>query len=232
MYIAFQRRDRAADHSTGSSKLVMNNHPSIADIHEHELVDELLSSYSYRSSFIGIHGMPSTPVALTRVLLKDAPGDYRGDIDILLFAKDEPARAVAIEVKRIKVGASAFWTDRPNKMHEINVGVEQANLLAKVGFAQVYLYLIVVVDSREHNEGRITYNGLTAGLRQKIDAEVSTRMLDPRVGLIVLHYVQSMDHPPLTMGSSAGTIKRLATETLQPPALSRWIGSLSLSQAV
>ena len=62
-----------------------------------------------------IHGMPRDPVALKRVLLRNAPGKFVGDIDILFFNKSEPERAVAIEVKRIKVGPKAFLTNKPNE---------------------------------------------------------------------------------------------------------------------
>ena len=120
-----------------------------------------------------------------------------------------------IEVKRIKVSGAAFKTGRPNKLHEYDKAVKQANRLAQVGFAQVYLYVIVVVDSRENNEGRYTYNGLTAELRAKIEAIFSLEQLESRIGLVRHEFVQSMDHPPLELGTYSGHLIRLAQEV--PP---------------
>jgi len=207
-------------------------HPSVADIPEHELVDALLADSSSRSSFAAIHGMPRSPVALKRVLLRDAPGNFVGDIDILLFNQSEPERAVAIEVKRIKVGPKAFLTNKPNKLSEIQKAKEQANYLAQVGFAQVYLYLIIVIDSRANNAGEVTYRGMTTQLRATVDDAISEHGLVTRAGFVVLDFIQPMDHPPLTTGSAGGNLKRLATEVSQDPEITRWIGGLSLANAV
>jgi hypothetical protein len=119
-------------------------HPSIASIPEGSLVQHLLSDRHWRSRSLGIRGIPDNSLAFQRVLLSGAPGGFEGDVDILLCAKNLPNVATAIEVKRVKVGASAFRSGRPNKLHEFEEGVRQANLLARVGFSQVYLFVLVV----------------------------------------------------------------------------------------
>lgn len=86
----------------------------------------------------------------------------KGDVDILLARLDRPDRSIAIEVKRIKVGRRAFETGKINRATAIQEGVEQANRLARVGFHHVYLYAIVLVDSREHNRGEWTYGAPSA----------------------------------------------------------------------
>ena len=170
--------------------------------------------------------MPDNPRVLQKLSLQDAPGDFAGDADIVLCEPDHPSVATAIEVKRIKVSGAAFKTGRPNKLHEYDKAVKQANRLARVGFAQVYLYVIVVVDSRENNEGRYTYNGLTAELRAKIEAIFSLEQLESRIGLVRHEFVQSMDHPPLELGTYSGRLIRPAQEVPQSAAVTAWIAGL------
>jgi hypothetical protein len=52
-------------------------------------------------------------------------------------------------------------------VREYDKAVSQANRLAEMGFAQVYLFVIVVVDSRENNQGRYTYEGSTPDCSQR-----------------------------------------------------------------
>ena len=170
--------------------------------------------------------MPDDPVVLQKVPLQDAPGDFVGDVDVLLCAPDRPSVATAIEVKRVKIGASAFRSGQPNKLREYRKAVRQANLLVKVGFAQVYLYVIVVVDSRENNDGRYTYDGPTPELHAAVESTISLEKLEPRVGLVRYEFVQSMDHPPLTLGTSGGSLARLAQAAPQRTDVTTWVAGL------
>lgn len=189
-------------------------HESIANVPEARLVERLVATPHWRTSLLSFKGMPDNPRVLQTVSLREFPGGFAGDVDIALCAADHPSVATAIEVKRIKIGASSFATGRPNKLQEYDKAVTQANRLAEVGFAQVYLFVIVVVDSRTHNEGRYTYDGATPELRGVVRAVVSPENLTRRVGLVVHELVQSMDHPPLTQESHGGSL--LQAPTLVP----------------
>jgi hypothetical protein len=201
-------------------------HASLADVPEADLVRRLVADPHWRSSVFNIMGMPDAPRILQLVDLRDAPGAFAGDADIILVAPDQPSVATAIEVKRIKAGASAFASGRPNKLREYEKAVKQVNRLGEVGFAQVYLYVIVVVDSRVNNDGRYTYDGLTSELRAAIDARVSLAHLESSVGLVVHEFVQPMDHPPLELGTYGGSLKRLATPRPQAAKVTEWLGRL------
>jgi hypothetical protein len=201
-------------------------HASLADIPEAELVGQLVADPHWREAIFGIRGMPNVPRVLQMVDLASAPGGFAGDADIVLVAPDQPSVATAIEVKRIKVAASAFDSGIPNKLQEYDKAVAQANRLAKVGFAQVYLYVMVVVDSRRRNDGRYTYDGLTPELDGAIQARISLEHLEPSVGLVLHEFVQPMDHPPLTLGTYGGDLLRIATARVQPAALTEWIAKL------
>jgi hypothetical protein len=126
----------------------------------------------------------------------------------------------------VKVGASAFLSGRPNKLHEFDEGVRQANLLAQVGFSQVYLFVLVVVDSREQNAGGISYDGLTADLQRTIESTISTRELVQRVGLMHYEFVQPMDNAPLGIGTYSAHLQRIAETAVQSPELTQWVAQV------
>ncbi len=92
----------------------------------------------------------------------------KGDVDILLYNRDRPQHSVAIEVKRVKFSSEAIVTLRPNKVHELAKGVEQANRLARIGFSQVYFYPFIVVDSRVRNGGHNTWAGTSMEAKELI----------------------------------------------------------------
>jgi hypothetical protein len=175
--------------------------------------------------------LPNAPEIFEAQSLRDAPGAGEGDADLLFVEPNAPEAAVAVEAKRIKVHGPTFKSGKPNKLHEYAKAVEQANQLARLGFAQVYLYVFVVVDSREHNAGRYTFDGLTPELRAVIDAVVSLKDLDSRVGLAVYELNQPMDHAPLTTGDGGIHLQRLATPAQQPVELTRWLAQLVASRS-
>jgi len=131
------------------AEVTIMEHRSITGIREEELVQMLLSDPLGRIDLLGIKGIPSAALDYQGVLLNSVPGNFKGDIDILLCTPDRPDSAIAIEVKKIKVGASAFQSGTPNRLEGFEKGVDQANRLACVGFSQVYFYVFVTVDSRE-----------------------------------------------------------------------------------
>jgi len=160
------------------------------------------------------------------VPLIDFPKALSGDIDILLVPPDRAELSIAIEVKRVKVAATAFAGGRPNKLKEIAKAYQQANRLAEAGFSQVYCFLLVVVDSRSNNEGRFSYEGLTTSLKQLIDTAISIEGLNDRVGLVHFEFVQPIDDEPLGSGTYGGDMKRLAIPVDQPEEVTAWIARL------
>jgi hypothetical protein len=203
-------------------------HPSLAEIPESDLIDMLITSPITRDSFLGMKGVPDQPLYRTNIPHREVPGGDQGDVDLLLWNPDRPHEATAVEAKRIKTKASTFMTGTPNKLHEIEKACTQANKLEALGFAHVFLFVYIVVDSRALLEGRkISYDGPTPEIQAKIDAAMSqhTRHLRPRVGIVEHTFIQSMDKPP-DFGSGGGHFRRPATPVSQPPALTAWIGGL------
>jgi len=172
----------------------MLTRPSIADIPEHSLVERLMEEPHWRCRLLEIYGIPTPSIPFQRVHLSGLTGKSQGDVDILLSVPGRPDMATAIEVKRIKVSAKGLRNQRPNKLSKLKKSVRQANQLAGIGFSQVYLYVFVVVDSREKNAGRYAFEGLPVGLRSSIERDISPSGLDNRVGLMYHEFVQHI-HP-------------------------------------
>jgi len=201
---------------------------SIGEIHEDDLARRLMKDRYWRSSVIGLNGIPDGSVDRQCVKLEGVPaeGCDQGDVDILLCAPNRPDRAIAVQVKRLKVRPEAFSGGQPNGLGNLKEGARQANVLARIGFAQVYLYVFIVVDCRGQNPGEeASYAGAPAKFKNLIERSVSATGLDldPRVGLLQYEFVQPTDDPPLGVGGSVATLVRPAQEVVQTGALTEWL---------
>jgi hypothetical protein len=196
---------------------------SLAEIPEGELVRKLMADPHWRSRVIGLHGIPSDVEDHLEVPLQGLPGEPKGDIDILLVPPGRPDFSTVVQVKRVKVGEKTFYKGEPNRLKELGKLCQQANQLAEIGFAQVYGFVFVVVDSRHNNKGHFTYEGSTPTLRKMIDDAVSTAGLTQRVGLAHFEFVQPTDAEPLGPGTKRGNLKRLAVAISQPSQVTTWV---------
>lgn len=197
-------------------------HVSIADLEEKDLIHRLLSDGHWRQRLLGLHGIPDDALVYQEVPLEGL-GKLEGDIDILLVPPSRPESSTAIQVKRVKVSASTFTTNAPNKLTELRKLKNQANPLARIGFWQVYCFVLVVVDSRNNNAGVFSYEGLTPLLRAKIDKAISLEALTERVGLVHFEFVQPIEDPPLGAGTFFAHPKRMAQPTTQSAVVTTWI---------
>lgn len=198
----------------------------LPDVPEDELVRFLLASPYWRWSMFQFEGIPKDFIDKQRVLLNTAPGgNFLGDADILLCGPGQPERTVAYQVKRVKVGRSQLRFSAPSRLGELQEAVRQANLLAKVGFWKAFLYVITVVDSRELNQGRMSYEGLPNDLKYKITSAVSRSVteLSPGIGLAEIDLTQAMDNSTFTIDSSGTFLQRPAIASLQSEELTRWV---------
>jgi len=170
--------------------------------------------------------MPRGMVNRQRVPLNAAPGTFKGDIDALLCLPNHPEQAVAYQVKRIKFGIDQLSNRTPSKLREYKKLAQQANLLAQMGFWQVYAYVVVVVDAREQNAGKNTYAGLSSKLKSQVASAISVEPLDGRVGLGMLEFTQPMDYKPFTVGFNGFNLRRLSTPGVQSQDLTKWVAGL------
>jgi hypothetical protein len=209
------------------------SHISIAEIPEDKLVGRLLADPLWGIEFFHFAGMPAGMVNRQGVSLATAPGNPEGDIDVLFSAPESPEQAVAYQVKRIKFGINQLRNGTPNKLGEFKKLSQQANLLARMGFWQVYADVIVVVDAREQNAGKVTYEGLSSKMRSLVYSFISSsiQLLDERVGLGVMDFIQPMDYAPFEVGTHGLHVRRFATPTKQSEELTKWVAGVFLKPA-
>lgn len=208
-------------------------HDSLAEIPEGRLVDRIVTDIRWGHEFFQFYGMPTGMVHRQCVSLHTAPGTPKGDIDVLRCAPRLPEQSVASQIKRIKFGINQLRNETPGKLGEFKKLAQQANLLAQMGFWQVYAYAIVVVDAREQNAkeenaGRKTFAGLSSEMRSKVESVVSSaiQLFDARVGFGVMEFVQTMDSAPFTVGTHGLHIRRFSKPEAQGEQLTEWVAEI------
>ncbi len=200
--------------------------PSLADIWEAEFVDRILGDHTWRQ-VIGVP--PGTPDDALSTVRRDLPcddkGRRRGDVDILLMPPAQPELATAIEVKRVKVGQQAFKTGMPNRLANLREGLDQANRLAALGFHRVFFYILIAIDSRDNNQGKWVYAGITPELLGTIRSAYDIRSLDPRVGVVEAEFAQPVDREPFLSGTVGWNFVRHAISADQNPSITQWVSA-------
>jgi hypothetical protein len=206
-------------------------HQSIAEIGEHDLVAFLLRDLYFRNSYLNIKGLEADDAVIWKDLpLRGFRKHLPGDVDILIVPNGRPEQSTAIQAKRFKVKIESDDADYKVQIKHMadlfDEGVRQANENDALGFSQVYLWILIVTDSRIRNAGRLTYDGADSRLRSAIHNTISTAKLHRRVGLVRIDFVQPLDRAPLAMTASGLSLARLAEPFEQPEELTRWLGTL------
>lgn len=210
-------------------------HRSITDFREQELVTHVLNDVHYQSTLFNIKGMYTEGARiLEQVELRHYRKKLAGDIDILVTPGGQPELSTAIQVKRFEAtvkmnedGEDEVEGGYPERFRKLMAkGVEQANRTKRLGFAQVYLWIFVVIDTRKRNSGWHTYDGPDSLLNSQIHQAISPLGLDPTAGLMKFEWVQAMDRPPFELASHGSSLTRLAESTSQPPELTEWLRTM------
>lgn len=126
------------------------NSESVTTMTEDQAVKWLLNSFSFRKTFVESFFEKSQNV-YSFFGIKEPfviVGKKPGDIDILLFDKERPDKAIAIECKRLKVTSVDSPLPKVNNSKGIKHGVKQANGLQSLGFYKSFLMIILLDDSR------------------------------------------------------------------------------------
>jgi len=150
----------------------------------------------------------------TRDLCPDASGP--GDIDVLICSERTPAEALAMEAKRINLTPASFDTKQPGKLHKLQRAVNQANLLAKIGFHRTFLAVVIATDAREQFPNVF---GPTGELARIVDRFPALARLTQTVGLVFFEISQLIDKDVTWSGAFGIRIARNASPLPQPPSL-------------
>jgi len=200
-------------------------HRSITSLPEKELVARVLADPLERDTLMNIKGLEADGAFIDREVpwSRLSPG-VDGEIDVLVIPSDAPEQSTAIQVKRfpIVVGVhdkrGGHWRRLGKLFAE---GVLQAQRDMERGFSQVYLWVFVLVDTRDQNGGRLTYDGPDTLIQARIEQATSTCALDSQIGLIVFDWVQPMDRAPFELGAGGGHLRNLAQTRRQPDRLTQ-----------
>lgn len=210
-------------------------HRSIATIPEKELVAHVLNDVPYRDTLFNIKGLHTKAArVLEQIELRQFRTDLTGDVDILVVPVNQPELSTAIQVKRFKAvvtrdeqGVDDAEVGHPKRFQELMAkGVQQANETKRIGFAQVYLWIFIAIDTRARNNGWYTYDGPDSLLRSRIQQAISPVALDPTVGLMEFEWVQPMDRPPFELSTHGGHVHKLAETAEQPAELTEWLRTM------
>ena len=210
-------------------------HDSIAKIPEKELVAHVLNDVHYRDTLLNIKGIVAKDARiLEQIELREFRKDLAVELDILVVPNGQPEQSTAIQVKRFKAivgidepGCDDVNAGDPRRFQELMVkGIQQANDTKRLGFAQVYLWIFVAIDTRARNSGWYTYEGPDSLLNSRIHQAISPVGLDPAVGLMMFDWVQPMDRPPFELSTHGGHLMKLAESTSQPRELTEWLRNM------
>ncbi|HEU0055163.1 MAG TPA: hypothetical protein VFQ39_18380, partial [Longimicrobium sp.] len=202
------------------SEAVGKDSHAATELHEQQLVSFLLSRGDVRSMLLdemGLSGETFVRESVVEPFVLDR-NKKPGDIDILLCDPKRPQRAVAVEVKRTKVRDDGTGSQKVTKLQGIAGGVDQAKALAEMGFGQVYLPIIVVVDGRSDAlQGDNFFNrGTTRDTSEKIIEFSGWSALRPDVGILYIEVVQPVDRSILETGVIGLAIAKPAEIREQP----------------
>lgn len=208
-------------------------HDSLAEIPEDKLVNRIVTDILWGREFFMFHGMPSGMVSRQCVPLTTAPGNPKGDIDVLFCAPDLPQQAVAYQIKRVKLGINQLRNGAPSKLEEFKKLAQQTNLISRMGFWQVYADIIVVVDAREQNAeaqstGKPVFQGLSSELQSLLHSAVSSAipLFVSRIGIAVMEFMQTMDSEPFTVGTHGLHVRRFCEPAPQSEELTKWVAEV------
>jgi hypothetical protein len=210
-------------------------HRSITDFREQELVAHVLNDVHYRDTLFNIKGIFTKGARiLEEIPLQRLRKGLAGDIDILVIPGGQPELSTAIQVKRFEAivlmnaeGLDEVGGGCPERFRKLmSKGIKQANRTKALGFAQVYLWIFIVIDTRHWNNGWYTYEGPNSMLRSQIHQSISPVGLDPTIGLMEFDWCQPMDRPPFDLSTHGGHLRKLAEMTPQPPELTQWLRTM------
>lgn len=118
--------------------------------------------------------------------------DKPGDIDLIIYEKGKPDKAIAIEVKVVKVRTEENETIL-NKEKNISKGITQANAYARLGFHKTYLIIMVLDDASQVEKPNLIFRKSDLNSTDKLYNNRVIENLHERIGLIYFHISQPLE---------------------------------------
>lgn len=156
-------------------------------------MDWLVAFSLARDLLIEEFGLPHNTYVQTNVIEPLLERDRRKppcDIDLIIIP--EPSRAIAIQVKRIRVVAETTHRDSTpgRQLGNISKLIEQANGSREIGFCANYALVLVECYGPARAEYNFIARGASPGVFRRIYHLTKDQPLHPDVGLIFVEVVQ------------------------------------------
>ena len=122
-------------------------------------------------------------------------GEKPGDIDLLIAPSGSPHLARALEFKRVLVRQNDDLSERLNKVEGVADAFSQAAGLARLGYHEAYMALLVVSDLRRHPSENAIFTDASWDTIQRILDVPDWSELASAVGLVWVEICQATDEP-------------------------------------
>jgi hypothetical protein len=192
-------------------------------------VDWLVTFSPARDLLMEEFGLPASTYVQTNViepLLEKNRRTPPGDIDLVIIPG--PDRAIAIQVKRIRVVAETTHRDSTpgRQLGNISKLIEQANGSREIGFCANYALVLVECFGAARAEYNFIARGASPGVFRRIYHLTKDLPLHPDVGLIFVEVVQPTPASVDKAGMVAVCIDKPAVGLDQTPGLTARVRQL------
>jgi hypothetical protein len=149
-----------------------------------------------------------------------------GDIDLIMIP--EPHRAIAIQVKRVRVFAETTHRDSTpgRQLGNITKLIEQANGSREIGFCENYALVLVECYGQARSDYNFIARGSSPGVFRRIYHLTKDQPLHPDVGLVFVEIVQPTRTSVDRAGMVAVCVDKRAVELDQAPHLTARVSQL------
>jgi len=135
-----------------------------------------------------------------------------GDIDIIIYKKDNPRDTTAIEVKLLRKNKTNELNDYLVGFERIERGVEQAKGLIDIGFGTVFLLVVVLANVSNQVEKNLATRFIDMKNWKKIRQRFDELVGNLRIGLINIEINQNSEKQINERGSISGFTYKYSTQ--------------------
>lgn len=127
-----------------------------------------------------------------------------GDVDIIIYNKDNPGNTTAIEVKVLRKNKTNELNDYLIGFERIKKGVVQAEGLLGIGFGTVFLLVVVLANVSNQVEKNLATRSIDTKNWKKIRQRFDQLLGNLRIGLINIEINQNSEKQISERGSISG----------------------------
>ncbi|PHS65765.1 MAG: hypothetical protein COB12_06750 [Flavobacterium sp.] len=179
------------DISTGNltSDFKETDYKSVREFTESEIIDFIYKQNFHNLLYRELGFDQTKDISVLREQKKPFIVDSNtkpGDLDLVLFDKENPEFAIAVEVKTVKFKTLENLSVFTNKEKGLKEGIIQVNGYLKLGFHKTYLLVILLDESWQQKKENSIFNESGLENAEKLINPNILKNLDQNVGLIYM----------------------------------------------